>query len=51
MRLSHAAAAATLVFDDPNLLPDGGLLPVLALAEKINLAGLVEERLHRARKR
>jgi hypothetical protein len=32
------------VFDDPNLLADGGLLPVMGLAEKLDIAGLVDER-------
>jgi hypothetical protein len=44
MRLSHAGRAASGVFDDPNLLADGGLLPVMGLAEKIGLPGLVDER-------
>lgn len=44
MRLSHAVRAASAVFDDPNLLADGGLLPVMTLAEKIGIAGLVDER-------
>ena len=44
MRVSHAARAATAVFDDPNLLADGGLLPVMELAEKIGIEALVDER-------
>jgi hypothetical protein len=44
VRVSHAARSASAVFDDPNLLADGGLLPILNLAEKIDIAGLVDER-------
>jgi hypothetical protein len=44
VRVSHAARTASAVFDDPNLLADGGLLPVLNLAEKIGIADLVDER-------
>ena len=38
MKLSHTGRATLAVFDDPNLVSAGGLLPVLALAE----AGLRE---------
>ncbi len=31
-------------FDDPNLIADAGLVPVVALAEKIGLPGLVTDR-------
>ncbi len=44
MRLSHATRTTSAVFDDPNLLPDGGLLPVMGLAEKINIGGMVDDR-------
>jgi hypothetical protein len=44
MRLSHAGATAEITFDDPNLLAHGGLLPVMGLAQKIDIAGLVDER-------
>jgi hypothetical protein len=43
MQLSHAAAAVDVVFDDPNLIADAGLVPVLALAEQIGLPELVAE--------
>lgn len=43
MQLSHAAAAVDVAFDDPNLIADAGLVPVLALAEQIGLAQLVED--------
>jgi hypothetical protein len=44
MQSSHAAAAVDVVFDDPNLIGDGGLGPVVALAERIGVAGLVTDR-------
>jgi hypothetical protein len=37
MRSSHAAQAVDFAFDDPNLIADGGLVPVLALAEQVGL--------------
>jgi hypothetical protein len=44
MQSSHAAAVVDAVFDDPNLVADVGLVPVVALAEQIGLPGLVAER-------
>ena len=41
MKVSHAAAAVDVAFDDPNLIADAGLVPVLALAEQIGLPELV----------
>ena len=32
MRSSHAAAAVDVAFDEPNLIADAGLVPVVALA-------------------
>lgn len=43
MQSSHAAAAVDVVFDDPNLIADAGLVPVMALAERVGLPGLVAE--------
>lgn len=43
MQLSHAAAVVDAVFDDPNLIADAGLVPVMALAERSGLPGLVAE--------
>ncbi|WP_345045794.1 IS1380 family transposase [Georgenia daeguensis] len=40
MRVSHSIPAD---FDDPNLVSAAGLVPVLALAEKAGLYGLVDE--------
>jgi DDE family transposase len=43
MQSSHAVTAVDVVFDDPNLIADAGLVPVVALAERIGLPGLVAE--------
>src|SRR4030088_2433469 len=43
MKACHAAAAVDVAFDDPNLIADAGLVPVLALAEQIGLPELVAE--------
>ena len=45
MQLSHTPRAASAVFDDPNLLSAGGLVPVLALAESAGLRDLADEHL------
>jgi hypothetical protein len=37
---------ATAVFDEANLVSFAGLAPVLALAERAGLSGLIAERLH-----
>jgi len=44
MKVSHAAAAVDVAFDDPNLIADAGLVPVVALAEQVGLPALVAER-------
>jgi hypothetical protein len=44
MQSSHAAGAVDIAFDDPNLIADAGLVPVLALAERLDVAGLVGDR-------
>jgi hypothetical protein len=41
MKVSHAATAVDVAFDDPNLIADAGLVPVLALAGQIGLPELV----------
>jgi hypothetical protein len=41
MKASHAAAAVDVAFDDPNLIADAGLVPVIALAEQIGVPELV----------
>jgi DDE family transposase len=43
MQSSHAASAVDVVFDDPNLIADAGLIPVVALAEQVGLPELVTE--------
>jgi hypothetical protein len=44
MQSSHATAAVDVAFDDPNLIADAGLVPVLALAERFDVAGQVGDR-------
>src|SRR6266511_2718897 len=44
MQSSHAAAKIDIGFDDPNLIADAGLVPVMALAERVGLPGLVTDR-------
>ncbi len=41
MRLSHSPARTHASFDDPNLVSQGGLVPVMALAERCGLPVLV----------
>jgi len=41
MQSSHAATVVDVAFDDPNLIADAGLVPVIALAEQIGLPDLV----------
>jgi hypothetical protein len=43
MQVSHEAVAVDVAFDDPNLIADAGLVPVVALAEQIGLPELVAE--------
>jgi hypothetical protein len=43
VRLSHSPARTTAVFDDPNLVSHGGLVPVAALAERCGLPDLLAE--------
>ena len=45
MQSSHAATVVDVAFDDPNLIADAGLVPVIALAERIGLPDLVAEHL------
>ena len=44
MQSSHAAAAVGIAFDDPNLMGDGGLGEVMALAEHVGVSALVTDR-------
>ena len=43
MRLLHGLAKIHASFDDPNLVSLAGLVPVMALAQRAGLGGLVEE--------
>src|SRR3954462_15506843 len=45
MRLSHARAAISVRFDDPNLVSCAGLVPVMALAARCGLTELLVDRL------
>lgn len=43
MQSSHAAAKVSARFDDPNLVAYGGLAPLVRLAERCGLPGLIGE--------
>src|SRR3954452_3911906 len=45
MRLSHTLGRTSVAFDDPNLVSAGGLVPVLALADRAGLGDLADEHL------
>ncbi len=45
MRLSHAPAEVSAVFDDPNLVSCAGLAPVFALGQRCGFAWLVADKL------
>lgn len=49
MRASHDLAGVSASFDESNLVPCAGLLPAAALAQRLDLAELVEQRLTLAR--
>ena len=49
MRASHDLAAMSVSFDEANLVPCAGLLPAAALAQRLDVAGLVDQRLRLAR--
>lgn len=44
MRLSHGSRDVVVRFDEPNLVSCAGLVPVMRLAERVDLAGLVDGR-------
>ncbi|MEV0849986.1 IS1380 family transposase [Streptomyces sp. NPDC049954] len=46
MQSSHAAGRVSARFDDPNLIAYGGLVPLVRLAERCGLPGLVGELVH-----
>ena len=43
MQLSHDSALVDVAFDEANLVSCAGLAPVLALAERAGLSGLLTE--------
>ena len=45
MKLSHTLQATSAVFDDPNLVSAGGLVPVVALTESAGLGEHADEHL------
>src|SRR5918994_1447764 len=45
MQLSHTLKAASVVFDEPNLVSAAGLVPLLGLAEAAGLAALAQQHL------
>jgi hypothetical protein len=45
MRLSHTVGRTSVAFDDPNLVSAGGLVPVMALADRAGLRDLADEHL------
>lgn len=48
MRASHELARVVVRFDEACLVPSAGLLPAAALAQRVDLAGLVDTRLRLA---
>src|SRR6266508_4680829 len=45
VQASHDLARVSASFGEPNLVPCAGLLPAAALAQRLDVAGLVDERL------
>ena len=45
MQASHDLAGVSVSFDEPNLVPCAGLLPAAALAQRLDVAGVVDGRL------
>ena len=43
MRLPHSLARTSAMFEDQNLVSHGGLVPVMALAERAGLPELLAE--------
>lgn len=43
MQLSHTRPVRTVVFDESNLVSSAGLVPVMALADRVGLAGLAKK--------
>jgi hypothetical protein len=49
VRANHDLSRVSVSFDEANLVPNAGLLPAAVLAQRIDLPGLIEERLRLAR--
>lgn len=49
MQASHDLARVEVSFDESNLVPSAGLLPAAVLAQRLGVAGLVDQRLTLAR--
>jgi hypothetical protein len=49
VRASHDLSGVSTTFDEGNLVPNAGLLPAAVLAQRLDLAGLVDSRLILAR--
>jgi hypothetical protein len=50
VRANHELSRVSVSFDEANLVPNAGLLlPAAVLAQRIDLAGLIDRRLHLAR--
>ena len=49
MRANHELSRVSVSFDETNLVPNAGLLPAAVLAQRIDLAELVDRRLKLAR--
>jgi hypothetical protein len=47
VRASHELSRVSVSFDEKNLVPNAGLLPAAVLAQRIDLTGLIDDRLHR----
>ncbi|KIQ64263.1 transposase [Kitasatospora griseola] len=45
MKSSHSPGVLTAAFDEPNLIVDAGLVPLVRLAERVGLPGLAGKRL------
>lgn len=50
MRANHGLSRVSTTFDEANLVPNAGLLPAAALAQRLDAAGLVGRRLRTARR-
>jgi len=49
VRANHDLSRVTTTFDERNLVPNAGLLPAAVLAQRLDLSGLIDGRLHLAK--